>query len=143
MKFRFIATKVKLIAILALICLASCKKDVTALNSNDSNAATLSDSSTVAENTYYDALNNAFVGYSDNASVMGTSNLHTARTTTFSTEGVNTLHLSCATYTISDTVHGHYPKTLTLDFGAGCTSVDGILRKGKIIYTFSGPLFTP
>ena len=59
------------------------------------------------------------------------------------TEGTGTGHLSCANYTISDSVHGHYPKTLTLDFGTGCTSIDGILRTGKLIYTFSGPLFTP
>jgi hypothetical protein len=66
-------------------------------------------------------------------------------TTTMSTatEGTGSGHLSCANYTISDSVHGHYPKTLTLDFGTGCSSIDGVLRKGKVIYTFSGPLFTP
>jgi len=133
-----------LMAVISLV-LGSCKKsdvaNVTA--SNDSKAATLSDSSTVAENVYYDVLNNAFVGYSDNASSMGVS--QSGKTTILSTgtEGIGTGHLSCAIYTISDTVHGQYPKTLTLDFGTGCASIDGIIRTGKLIYTFSGPLFTP
>ncbi len=59
------------------------------------------------------------------------------------TEGTGSGHLSCANYTISDSVPGEYPKTLTLDFGAGCSSVDIVIRTGKLIYTFSGPLFTP
>jgi hypothetical protein len=144
MNFRPLKITGKWIALAAVISLASCKKDVTSLGSSDNNnAATLSDSSTVAENTYYDVLNNAFVGYSDNVSVMGTTSLHSGKTTTFGTEGVNTVHLSCATYTISDTVHGHYPKTLTLNFGTGCSSWDGIVRKGSVAYTFSGPLFSP
>lgn len=146
MNFRSIKIAGKWIALAAVISLTSCKKDITsATASNDSKAETLSDSSTVAENAYYDVLNNAFVGYSDNVTVMGTLNLHSGNTTTFSTgtEGVNTVHLSCASYTISDSIPGHYPKTLTLDFGAGCSSIDGVLRQGKVIYTFSGPLFTP
>jgi hypothetical protein len=146
MNFRPIHITGKLIAIAAVISLSSCKKEITsATGSKDTNAATLSDSSTVAENTYYDVLNNAFVGYSDNVTVMGKSGLQSGKNSTFSTgtEGVSTVHLSCASYTISDSVYGHYPKTLTLDFGTGCSSIDGILRKGKVIYTFSGPLFTP
>jgi len=136
-----------MIALFAVICLVlgSCKKsDVSSVTaSNDSKAVTLSDSSTVAENAYYDVLNNAFVGYSDNVSSMGVS--QSGRTTIMSTgtEGIGTGHLSCANYTISDSVQGQYPKTLTLDFGTGCSSIDGILRTGKLIYTFSGPLFTP
>ena len=135
---------IALTAVISLV-LGSCKKsdvsNVTA--SNDSKAATLSDSSTVAENAYYDVLNNAFIGYSDNVSSMGVS--QSGKTTILSTgtEGTGTGHLSCANYTISDSIHGHYPKTLTLDFGTGCSSIDGILRTGKVIYTFSGPLFTP
>jgi hypothetical protein len=147
MNFRPVKTAGKWIALTAVISLGlgSCKKsDVSnVVASNDSKAATLSDSSTIAENAYYDVLNNAFVGYSDNVGSMGVS-IQSGRTTTLSTatEGTGTGHLSCANYTISDSVHGHYPKTLTLDFGTGCTSIDGIVRTGKVIYTFSGPLFT-
>lgn len=37
---------------------------------------------------------------------------------------------SCATVTI--TPQNSFPKTIVIDFGAGCTSADGITRKGKI-----------
>ncbi|TAL44474.1 MAG: hypothetical protein EPN92_08750, partial [Chitinophagaceae bacterium] len=38
--------------------------------------------------------------------------------------------LSCATVTV--TPQNSFPKTIVIDFGAGCTSADGITRKGKI-----------
>jgi hypothetical protein len=142
MKFRSIVNAAKLIALVAIVSLASCKKDSSSSNSNESNAATLSDSSTAADNTYYDVLNNAFVGFSDNISVWSASTAHSSKTATFGTEGV-TSHMGCAIYTLDDSIPGEYPKTLTLDFGSGCTSVDGILRKGKLTYLFSGPLLSP
>ena len=80
MNFRLIKKSTgKLIALAALISLASCKKDISKA-SQDSPAATLSDSSTAADNMYNDVLNNAFVGFSDNASVWETlSNPHSRR----------------------------------------------------------------
>jgi len=143
MKFRSIATTGKLMAFIAVIGLASCKKD-SATNSNNTNAVNLMDSSSAAESAYYDVLNNAFVGFADNSSVWSASTTHSGQTTTLSTGVENTTNnLGCAIYTISDTVPGEYPKTLTLDFGTGCTSADGILRQGKIVYLFSGPLLFP
>ena len=51
----------------------------------------------------------------------------------------------CATITIdtpNDTIH--WPKTVTIDFGEeGCVGSDGVLRKGKIIAVFTGPLHRP
>jgi len=144
MNFRTIATMGKIIALIALTSLASCKKDGTSSGSNESNAANLTDSSSGADLAYYDVLNNAFVGFSDNSTVWNASTPHKGQTTTFSTEVQNiTNHLGCAIYTIDDTIPGEYPKTMTLDFGTGCTSVDGILRKGKLIYVFSDPLLVP
>ena len=43
--------------------------------------------------------------------------------------------LSCATITV--TPQNTFPKTITIDFGNGCTSADGIGRKGKINITLS------
>jgi hypothetical protein len=144
MNYRTIATTAKLITVIAVISLVSCKKDGVSTNSNESNAANLSDSSAAAESTYYDVLNNAFVGFSDNSSVFNTSSPHSGKTTTFSTGVENTAtNLGCAIYTISDSVPGEYPKTLTLDFGTGCTSADGIMRKGKLVYVFSDNIFSP
>ena len=144
MNNRTIATITKLMAFLTVISLASCKKDAISTNSNETDAANLTDSSSAADNAYYDVLNNAFVGFSDNSSVWNASSPQTGKTTTFSTGVENTAtNLGCAIYTLDDTIPGEYPKKLTLDFGSGCTSLDGIMRKGKLIYLFTGPLLVP
>ena len=44
-------------------------------------------------------------------------------------------------YTLSDTDPDIWPKTVTIDYGtAGCTGVNGYVRKGKIIYTLNKKL---
>ena len=144
MNFRQISKTPQLIVLLTFISLVSCKKSIlSSTGSNESNAATLSDTSTSAENAYYDVLNTAFVGVSDNSSVWSTNLIHPGQTSTFSTEGNGLSHLGCAIYSIDDTIPGHYPKTMSLDFGAGCSSGDGIVRKGKITYLFTGSIFKP
>lgn len=40
----------------------------------------------------------------------------------------------CATVSIEGT---SFPKTVTVDYGDGCTSVNGFVRKGKVIYVIS------
>jgi len=144
MNYRTINNTAKIIVFIAVICMASCKKDGASTNSAENNAANLSDSSTAADNAYYDVLNNAFVGFSDNSTVWNANTQHSGKTTTNSTGVENTAtNLGCAIYTLSDTIPGEYPKTLTLDFGTGCTSADGIMRKGKLIYVFSDVLLLP
>jgi hypothetical protein len=148
MKIHFIPNTLKILALAAVISLTSCKKDVTDVtnpNSGNSGAANLSDSSTAADNMYYDVLNNAFVSYSDNTGKMSSSGSRSGQTTTFSTEAVNgtETHMGCAIYSLDDTIPNNYPKTLTADFGSGCTSADGIFRKGKLTYVFSGPIYFP
>lgn len=44
---------------------------------------------------------------------------------------------TCAVVTLN-TNGGTFPMTLTIDFGAGCTDIYGVTRKGKIIGVFSG-----
>jgi hypothetical protein len=48
----------------------------------------------------------------------------------------------CATATVMPADLTTFPKTLTIDYGAGCT-VGAITRKGKLIATVSGRLKTP
>jgi hypothetical protein len=36
-----------------------------------------------------------------------------------------------------------FPKTVTIDFGAGCMGKDGKMRSGKIVTIFTGPIFVP
>jgi hypothetical protein len=144
MNFRIIPTTVKMVAVLTVLSLTSCKKDVTSANSND-NVATLTDSSTTADNAYYDVLNNAFVSFADNSSVWNISSLKSGQISTMSKEQVlgGTGTLGCAIYSFDNNVPGEYPKTLSLDFGTGCTSADGISRSGKITYLLSGPIVSP
>lgn len=48
----------------------------------------------------------------------------------------------CATVTVTSN-NGAFPKTITVDFGTGCTDPRGITRKGKIIMTVTNKLFIP
>jgi hypothetical protein len=49
--------------------------------------------------------------------------------------------LSCATVTI--TPQNSFPKTIVIDFGNGCTSVDGVSRAGKINIILSDSVHHP
>jgi hypothetical protein len=44
---------------------------------------------------------------------------------------------SCPLVTVDNTASGVWPKTITVDYGAGCTGLNGSTRKGKIIITVS------
>ena len=50
--------------------------------------------------------------------------------------------LRCFTVTVTPRDKGVFPKTVVIDFGAGCTAREH-LRKGKIITVYSGPLSIP
>lgn len=50
-------------------------------------------------------------------------------------------NLSCATVTI--TPASGFPKNIVIDFGAGCTSQNGVFRKGKINVTLSDSVRRP
>ena len=49
--------------------------------------------------------------------------------------------LSCATVSVNP--QNSFPKTIVIDFGNGCTSADGIARKGKINITLSDYVHNP
>lgn len=49
--------------------------------------------------------------------------------------------LSCATVTVNP--QNSFPTTIVIDFGSGCTSQDGISRKGKINITLSDYVHNP
>ncbi|HEY4156424.1 MAG TPA: hypothetical protein VGM24_13375 [Puia sp.] len=146
MRFRSVYLSGKILAISALFFTTSCKKDIgNSLKSDDAAAASISDSSTVADNAYNDVFVNAYYGYSDNLLTGGSGVLRQGGTTTNAVGVMNHIYLSCASYTVDTTQGTGYPITLTLDFGAdGCSnSIDSIRRQGKIIYVFTGPLVLP
>jgi len=45
---------------------------------------------------------------------------------------------SCVNVTVTPSTPGEFPKTVTIDFGSGCTFNDGHTRKGKIITVYTG-----
>jgi hypothetical protein len=148
MKISSISNFSKLLAFSAAVLITSCKKDANNNTGTDPNtkAATMTDSSTVADNVYSDVLENAFISTVDNASVWNISKIQHGQTATnsVSSSAAAQSNFGCAIYSFDDSVPNEYPKVLTVDFGSGCTSLDGVRRSGKIIYTFDiAPLITP
>jgi hypothetical protein len=121
----------------------SCKKD----SSNSSQTADeqttvdLASSSTGAESLYDDAFD--VVVQSSEESGVSTSSV--AGLTVNSTQSVNTYTAvsACAVITLSPQDPTVFPKTMTIDYGSGCTSTNGITRKGKLTVSLSGKVRTP
>ena len=101
--------------------LSSCKKD-NAKTDNDEIATTieLSSDQAVSDNLTEDA-NDVFLEVATSNNLVGQKPLNPAQTL-----GI----LGCATVTITPLVG--FPKNISIDFGSGCTSPNGITRKGKI-----------
>ena len=101
----------------------SCKKDKDEeTNNNQTEAAELSVANNIAESLYDDVFNVVLLdGQANNVAGRGNS---------------------CATVTLNNSDPDTYPKIMTIDFASGCTSIDGLTRKGKIIATLSGPIRT-
>lgn len=49
----------------------------------------------------------------------------------------------CFTITVVPRDPGVFPKTVTINFGDGCRSRDGRVRKGKIVTVYTGPMGRP
>lgn len=58
-------------------------------------------------------------------------------------DGVDSAGNRCFTVTRVPAAPGVFPKTITIDFGTGCTGPDGRTRRGKIITVYSGRLVVP
>jgi hypothetical protein len=105
---------------------SSCKKDSSGTSDELTTTFELSGDQAISDNLNSDAeyvLNEASVQYnfSGNRPVGITQTMNV---------------LSCATVTISP----GFPKNISIDFGAGCTSLNGVTRSGKINITLSDSL---
>src|SRR5688500_8592795 len=120
-----LCTLVSLIA----IGFSSCKKD-TINSTNDEIATTieLSGNAAVTENITEDA-NDILMETAVDNNFSGNSVVNL-------TQPLNIL--GCATVTVTP-LEG-FPKTVAIDFGSGCTSLNGVVRKGKITVTVSDSL---
>src|SRR6187399_685159 len=126
----------KLKKIFALLCLpslfffAACEKQETEPDPELETTFKLSEDQAISESINDDA-NVVFFEASVNAGLYRVNG---------TVETTNTL--SCATVTV--TPQNTFPKTIVIDFGAGgCTSADGIVRKGKINITLSDYVHNP
>jgi hypothetical protein len=98
----------------------SCKKDKKEEPNDQPEAIQLSVASNIAETAYDDVFDVILQdGQSNNVAGKGES---------------------CATVTLNNTEPNTFPKIMTIDFGTGCTSGNGVTRKGKIIATLSGKI---
>lgn len=116
-----------LTAAAGILAFSSCKKGSIG-NTIDEFETTfeLSSDQAIADNLTEDANDVFNEAAADNNLMGGRTPTGTAETT-----GI----LGCATVTVTP-VSG-FPKTILIDFGAGCTSVNGITRKGKITVVLS------
>jgi hypothetical protein len=135
--------------IAAAVFFTACKKDNNAGSSSattDSTAANLSSSSATSDNAYDDVFQIAVAAGSDNSISRIIAQASTGSVETNAVHGVTVNGNgsgSCAAYTVSPADSTTFPKTITVDFGVGCTSTDGVTRIGKITYVFSGRMRVP
>ena len=104
----------------------SCKKNASV--SDDTEIFDLSTNQAIADNLSEDA-NDVLNETSVQNNFAGGRVIGTVETTNI---------LSCATVTVTP-LQG-FPKNIVIDFGSGCTSANGVVRKGKINVTVSDSL---
>jgi len=114
------------------VSLHSCKKDSSTNSSAGTEIAATTELST--DNAISDNLNSDAENVLTQASV---DNSFSGSTPTGITSPMGTLP-ACATVTVTPAVG--FPKNIKIDFGAGCTSLTGIIRSGVINITISDSL---
>ena len=119
-----------IIPVLIMTFIFSCKKE-NGTNDEIETTFKLSEDQAVSEELADDA-NTVFF------EVAASNGLLSGRTSQV-LQSTNTL--VCATVNI--TPSGSFPKTITIDFGSGCTSPDGITRKGVITIVLSDSVHIP
>ncbi len=107
-----------LFTVSSVLLLTSCQKSEDETDSEVETTFKMSEDQAISESLNDDA-NVVFFETSVNAGLYRTSQ-----------PVQSTNSLSCATVTV--TPQNSFPKTIVIDFGAGCTSIDGVSRKGKI-----------
>lgn len=142
MKTNFNPLRTGIVIAAMLLCTISCKKDSTSgQTADEQTTADLASSSTGAESLYDDAFD-VVVQSSEESGISINS---AAGLTVNSTQSVNayTAVSACAVVTLSPQDPSVFPKTMTIDYGTGCTSVNGVTRKGKLTVSLSGKVRTP
>jgi hypothetical protein len=118
-----------MIAIFAIISLSSCTKN----QSLDQTSVDLADDDAVSDAVYEDIFSSV-----DNAEIILTG----FQKGDESKSGMAVLADSCPLITITNPGNSLWPKTITIDYGTGCSGYYESTRAGKIIIQVSGPRMT-
>jgi len=115
-----------LITATVLITFFSCKKD---MSLPDKSGINLADDDAVSEAVFEDVFNSV-----DNATIALDDAMKNGNTKT-----VFLVADSCPTISVSHPPAGIWPKTITIDYGTGCTGFNDNTRSGRIIIEVTGP----
>ena len=118
-----------MITAMVALSFSSCKEDPTL---NDQTSIDLADDDAVADAVYEDVFNTA-----DNASIILDAMVKSgdAKSETIVSD-------SCPSITVTHPSTAMWPKTVTIDYGSGCSGFYDNTRSGKIIIEVTGPRFT-
>jgi hypothetical protein len=109
---------------LAFFSFSSCNKDSVPI---EQTSADLVDDDAVTDVAFEDVFNTV-----DNATIIMENLLGSGKG---ALESEVVLTDSCPTITITNPVSGTFPKTITINYGTGCSGFNGSTRSGKIIIT--------
>jgi len=110
-----------------MITLLSCQKDSSLI---DKESLNLADDDAVSEAIFEDVFSTA-----DNASIIaeGLSKGENSKS------GTEVVADSCPAITVSRPGPALWPRTITVDYGTGCTGLNDVVRKGKIVIEVTAP----
>ena len=134
-KMKSIVSKILILGFPGILFLASCKKEVSNNSSKQEEVVAATADDIEADETFT-SVSNDVTGVSGDIGFAETEIGN-------DTQPPDPLSTRCYIITITPLTAGVFPKTVTIDFGAGCLGKDGRTRKGKIITIFSGPLRIP
>ena len=113
-----------MIAAMIMLSFSSCKKDSTPI---EQASIDLADDDIVTELAFEDVFNTV-----DNATIIMENLMGLGKG---DLESTVVLADSCPAITITNPATGIWPKTITIDYGTGCSGFNGSTRSGKIIIT--------
>ncbi|HVF97137.1 MAG TPA: hypothetical protein VM871_07445 [Flavisolibacter sp.] len=145
MKKLSLITRLTTVAFATALLITGCKKESsdTLSAQEEEQAAAFTTESEVESDVMFDDVQNNVMGVNGDLGVGGVGIF--SRTKTYSQNGreasVDSMP-SCITVTLTPQAPNTFPKTVIMDFGAGCYS-HGRLRSGKMITVFTGKLREP
>ena len=120
--------------------LDACKKDNSSTSTTSPSAGVDASVSATASETMYDDAFGIVAQGSDQTGISSSSIAGTPVVDGLSTSSGTFATSGGATITLLPADPSVFPKTMTIDFGAGIKSADSVTRKGQIIVTLSGKL---